>query len=232
MTRVWDELAGKMGGQHDPPGSLPARVHAELRRRVLAWTSRLPGGARVLDLGCGNGQLARLLAGLRPDLEITGMDFSEAMLEAARAASSSAGNPVWIRGDATAWPLPDHSLDAVLCMDMVAHLDPDAEVPAFLSEAKRVCRGWMLLEVKTPWSLRTLLGLRRAADRVLGRGPREFLFGIKSQASRIPIYVHDPSALIQPFECSGKLRPWPILPCPSQVYVLRLGPSAPHQGQA
>jgi SAM-dependent methyltransferase len=229
MTQVWDELAKETGGEHDPPGSLPALLHSTLRRRVLGWSARLPQGAEVLDLGCGKGRLARLLAEARPDLAVTGMDFSEAMLDAARAESPDKTNPAWILGDARHWPLAADRMDAVLAMDLLAHLAPGAEVDLFFSEARRVCKGCLLLEIKNPWSLRLILALRRLLDRLPARGAREFLLGIKSHAAGIPIHVHDPKVLLKDYALEGRLRPWPFFPCPSQVYVLRLGQKNPDQ---
>ncbi|MBP7625862.1 MAG: trans-aconitate 2-methyltransferase [Zoogloea sp.] len=44
----------------------------------------LPAPARVVDLGCGPGNVTRLLAGRWPRAQITGVDASAAMLERAR----------------------------------------------------------------------------------------------------------------------------------------------------
>jgi len=71
-------------------------------------------GARVLDLCCGTGDMAFALAKVRGDTasEIMGADFSEAMLDRARAKSAGMPNPPhWIEADALALPLPDNSLD-------------------------------------------------------------------------------------------------------------------------
>jgi release factor glutamine methyltransferase len=45
----------------------------------------LPGGARVVDVGCGSGAVALALADERPDLWVVGVDVSEAAIEVARA---------------------------------------------------------------------------------------------------------------------------------------------------
>ncbi len=58
----------------------------------------LDGGSRVLDLGCGTGQIAVPIAAHVG--EVVGMDPNEAMLEYARERASEAGreNVTWVRG--------------------------------------------------------------------------------------------------------------------------------------
>ena len=54
---------------------------------------------RVVDLGCGTGELTRQLAEALPNSSVTGMDTSPQMLDAARAAQYSATNLRFEQGD-------------------------------------------------------------------------------------------------------------------------------------
>jgi demethylmenaquinone methyltransferase / 2-methoxy-6-polyprenyl-1,4-benzoquinol methylase len=92
----------------------------------LNWPPSVPG-QRALDVCCGTGDIALALA--QRGADVTGLDFSPAMLEMARARSrkSEAGDqksevgtpssvlrpPVFLQGDAQQLPFPDHSFDAV-----------------------------------------------------------------------------------------------------------------------
>jgi demethylmenaquinone methyltransferase / 2-methoxy-6-polyprenyl-1,4-benzoquinol methylase len=76
-------------------------------RRETAVAVVRPGD-RVLDVCCGTGDLA--LAASRLGGRVTGLDFSEAMLERAR---RKAPDLAWVRGDALALPFEDGSFDAV-----------------------------------------------------------------------------------------------------------------------
>ena len=64
-------------------------------------------GDRVLDSCCGTGDLA--LASGRIGGRVTGVDFSEPMLQRARQKSSDV---TWVQGDALALPFEDASFDA------------------------------------------------------------------------------------------------------------------------
>jgi SAM-dependent methyltransferase len=66
-------------------------------------------GTRVLDLGCGTGRHARLLAAR--GIDVVGLDVAAAFLRVA----AGAGLPL-LRGDARALPLADGSFDLVLSL--------------------------------------------------------------------------------------------------------------------
>lgn len=55
-----------------------------MRSQVIAWTDELtPPEGRVADIGCSNGLLIESLLERRPDIQVTGTDVSEPMLEQA-----------------------------------------------------------------------------------------------------------------------------------------------------
>lgn len=67
---------------------------------------------RVLDLGCGTGDLAIAISRLARGLEITGLDYSQPMLEIARRKAGELGI-TFINGDAAGLTFPDGHFDCV-----------------------------------------------------------------------------------------------------------------------
>jgi demethylmenaquinone methyltransferase / 2-methoxy-6-polyprenyl-1,4-benzoquinol methylase len=89
-------------------------------------------GDRVLDACCGTGDLA--LAARSRGADVVGLDFSEAMLDRARAKSNEIE---WVRGDVLALPFDDASFDAVTVGFGVRNVD---DLKAGLGELRRVLR--------------------------------------------------------------------------------------------
>ena len=87
---------------------------------------------KALDLCCGQGNVSEALA--RRGCDVTGIDFSPAMLAFAKARVPSA---VFVRADAQELPFEDGDFDIVVSNLGVCHV-PDQ--PRALSEARRVLR--------------------------------------------------------------------------------------------
>lgn len=81
----------------------------------------LPAGLRVLDAGCGTGALGAALLARDSTAKVTGVELSQAYVEAARAALPLARIE---RGDVMSLPLPTGSQDASLALLVLAFL-PD-----------------------------------------------------------------------------------------------------------
>jgi ubiquinone/menaquinone biosynthesis C-methylase UbiE len=96
--------------------------------------------ARVVDLGCGPGDIAMRLNRVAATTRITGVDGSAAMLAIARQALRAAGleaNVSFLEARLPGVALPAGSFDLVLSKDMLHHL-PDPQV--LWSEVRRLGR--------------------------------------------------------------------------------------------
>ena len=90
----------------------------------------LAGARRVLDVGCGEGQLTRLAAQL--GAHATGVDPTRAQLTVAR---QRQGGGVYVSGQAQRLPFADASFDAVVACLVFEHI---ADTDVALGEVARV----------------------------------------------------------------------------------------------
>lgn len=94
---------------------------------ALALADLIPLNKAILDVGCGNGKLAKLLLEMRPDLKVFGIDVN---------ASPNAAIPVTIY-DGQTIPFDSQSWDICLASDVLHHCpDPKAVLKEMLRVAK------------------------------------------------------------------------------------------------
>lgn len=111
------------------------RIHQE-----MVTLARLRDGLRVLDVGCGTGNLLRTTGRQWPKVELSGMDPDPKALARARRKTRRAGLDVRLdRGFAQDMPYPDGSFDRVFSSLMLHHLDSTSK-DALLAEVRRVLR--------------------------------------------------------------------------------------------
>ncbi|MGY1624249.1 class I SAM-dependent methyltransferase [Geodermatophilus sp. SYSU D00965] len=111
------------------------RIH----RRLVDQAGLRPG-QRVLEIGCGTGNLLLAAKQAEPAAVAVGLDPDLAALARARRKARRRGVAVQLdRGYADALPYPDDSVDVVLSSFMLHHLPDDQRDPA-LREAVRVLR--------------------------------------------------------------------------------------------
>lgn len=106
-----------------PVSGIRATVRAgrdAMREKLLSWLPEDLTGARILDAGCGPGQLAFELA--RRGGEVTGVDLSATLLDLARERAETENLPGTIDFKAGDMLDPNHgSFDYVVSMDSLIH---------------------------------------------------------------------------------------------------------------
>ncbi len=122
---------------------------------------------RILDVGCGTGDLTARLRGELQTEVVAGCDFSSGMLEQAQARTRAVR---WLQGDATKLPFDDGRFDAVVSTESFHWFpDPDAALREFqrvLAPNGRVLVA--LVNVRVPATSR----LAHASSKVLGQPAR------------------------------------------------------------
>ena len=141
----------------------------------------------VLDLGCAGGFMAEALADR--GAHVTGIDPATEAVEAARAHAREVDRTIdYDVGVGESLPYPDASYDAVVCVDVLEHVQDLAQV---LSEVHRVLKpgGRFLFDTINRNPLARLAAITVAEDilRLLPKG------------------IHDPALFIKPAELRAAL---------------------------
>src|SRR3546814_19977167 len=96
-------------------------------------------GATALDVGCGTGYLLHVLAGRRPEMKLTGVDFIIDSETRKRAEGIS-----FHEANIERLPFPDKSFDTVICTHVLEHL---LDFRGALADLRRVAAKRLILVV-------------------------------------------------------------------------------------
>jgi SAM-dependent methyltransferase len=106
---------------------------AEYEQQILPLLgAHLAGSTRILDLGCGEGQVGRLAAGLPGAAFVVGVDPTWAQI---REAAARGGGVTVARAEAAALPFSPATFDAVVACLVFEHVE---ELDVAISEVGRV----------------------------------------------------------------------------------------------
>ncbi|MCY4526174.1 MAG: class I SAM-dependent methyltransferase [Anaerolineaceae bacterium] len=175
----------------------------QLSRRLRAafeLAGVLPG-MRVLDVGCGRGEI--LLHCAQPGAFACGVDYAPAALRLAQQVVTSLdpqapGRIALGQANARQLPFANASFDRVLLFDVVEHLHP-WELQAALLEVRRVLKPQGRLIIHTApnvWYDRYAYPMVRLVRRLMGQGaqyprdPRQFLVDVNTH-----VHVNEQSLL-------------------------------------
>ena len=123
MNELWEQQAGWW------QRGFTAGADPEYEEQIIPLAVEFLAGRRhVLDVGCGEGQIARLVRADR----VIGVDPTWAQLEVA---AERAGGPAYARARADALPFGDGSFDAVVACLVFEHIHA---VDAAIAEVARV----------------------------------------------------------------------------------------------
>lgn len=173
------EMIGRFRRALADPERAGDRFASGLAQRTIATFPLRLEGARVLDLGCGAGWYAPLLAE-------AGADVVAADNDPEMVARAAAHVPEAVVADARRMPFPDASFEGVLCSNVLEHTP---EPTAVIMEIERVLRpgGWGYVSWTnwlSPWGGHSIAPLHYLGPRLGVRVYRR-LFG-EPQGGNLP----------------------------------------------
>lgn len=157
MSNVWAQGRYRSVADHIRPVATQLVTSAQTRVNLA--------GATVYDLGCGIGAVALQCAAA--GAAVTGVDFTQELLDQAAIESAGAGLDVrWLLADASATGLPDAGADAVVSSMGIIFVDPVVALP----EIGRLLRPGGTFAYSA-WSPAGDQPLRRPIAEVVGAPP-------------------------------------------------------------
>lgn len=158
-------IAGNVYDKYSTVNPIERRLMGGFRRQMAELLASLPAIASVLEVGCGEGQVASFVKRQLHPARLDGMDIDYDIVRDARARVPGATFAV---ADAYALPYESNGLDLVLAIEVLEHLHRPALA---LSEMARVTSRYLLASVPNEPLWRVLNLLRGRYVSALGNTP-------------------------------------------------------------
>lgn len=128
--KYWQGTLDKEDALYADPPNWPEK---ETNRILKAFEGRISG--KVLDVGCGDGTLTRILLKHDPHLKLTGMDISETAIRQARDGHDH--HLEYSVADVISMPYKSRSFDCIILVEVLEHVFDTMRV---LSEMNRILK--------------------------------------------------------------------------------------------
>lgn len=208
---AWNERMSERcdPGEYFRTKNLPVRWIENARLRAVLRAADTRDTDRVLDIGCGTGEMLLLMKGMR-----TGVDLSTSMLKRARAALPP--HIQLVEAPAERLPFPSRSFDKITCSEVIEHvMDPRA----VLEEMKRVLKDDGTAVVSIP-NEKMIIRLKDFFHRI-GLSKLFFCLGKQTMSLRNDWHLHDASRELFEEWNDGIFGVESVRPVPSGVFPVR-----------
>ena len=146
MEQLLPTSVPKAAGQLPLPGT-PFDHYRRNKLIQLLDFNRYVGERSVLEVGCGIGDLLKVMSQFGPK-ELYGVDGSQEALDFAQKYLEGIEVDLTL-ADSRRLPFPDKAFDVVMVMYELQHITDDKSVQRVVDEAARVARQWVILVEET-----------------------------------------------------------------------------------
>lgn len=133
-------------------------LNAPKRDWVRRTLRSLKPGSRILDAGCGAGEITRPLAA---QYRLTGVDIEREAVDYCRRQALPGGNSRYLKADLASLPLPSNRFDAIVFCNAIEHLfEPDPVIRELARVLKpggillcttENCDSWLWVFLEQTW---------------------------------------------------------------------------------
>jgi len=127
-----------------------SRTRGKFWDELLFVRDLIPKGARIVDIGCGNGRFFGTLED--PSVDYTGIDFSEGLIRIANERYQKNQNAKFLVGDALSLPFPNNSFETTVSFAVIHHIPSQEYREQFLRELERVTKPGGIIVI-TAWDV-------------------------------------------------------------------------------
>jgi demethylmenaquinone methyltransferase/2-methoxy-6-polyprenyl-1,4-benzoquinol methylase len=152
-SRYVQQMFGQIAPRYDLMNRLMTGGQDQRWRRIVIRRAALPPGGRLLDLGAGTGDLARMALSQDPTIQAVAADFTLEMMRMGRQRrddeQDTSARLAWAGADAIHLPFPAQHFDAVISGFLLRNV---SNLMRCLEEQQRVLKpgGWLVALDTTP----------------------------------------------------------------------------------
>lgn len=227
MTDI-NEWSGSVGDVWAQEWQRTDRSFSELTAQLVpAIINAAPDSGTAIDIGCGAAQTAIGLATARHDLNVTGIDISEGLIEVARHRAEGLHNIAFEQGDAAFAAAAHAPVNLYISRHGVMFFDdPVAAFTEFRSAAAPNAR--MVFSCFRDWTLNGFASetMKLADGEIPGEGPGPFAFASEDRVTAILLQSgwRDIETMPVDFNYIAGQGEDPVADAMS--FMLRIGPAA------
>ncbi len=147
----------------------------------------VPDAASLLDLGCGGGNYSLALLDVMPDMDVTLLDLSGAMLQRAqqRVGTATAGKVIAVQGDVREVVLGEARFDVIVAGAVLHHLREPSEWDTVFGKLYRALRPGGCL-----WIHDLVEHESAAVSGIMWEGYSDYLTALGGEAFRDKVFAY------------------------------------------